>query len=207
MLVLLLCAVRAHAAGEIECRSSGYRYNYCRVDTDNRVELVRRSSGSSCDYGRSWGYDNRGIWVDNGCAATFRYGRNGRGGSDAGKIVAGVAAVAILGAILNSHNRNDDRADKGNDGHRDDADGGGYGRVPGWAVGRFSGDDRQTGARVDVNVDSYGRIRGWYGRDDLDGQIDGDRAWLGNRSYGVVQTRDGFQLVEGGRGVVDFYRN
>jgi hypothetical protein len=122
-------------AGEIECRSSGYRYSYCPADTDNRVDLIRQSSGSSCDYGRSWGYDNRGIWVDNGCAATFRYGRDGRhGGNDAGKVIAGVAAVAILGAILSSNNDRRDRDDR-ND-HRDDGARWSAARVPGWAVGR-----------------------------------------------------------------------
>jgi len=26
-------------------------------------------------FGKSWGYDNRGIWVDRGCRAEFNVGR------------------------------------------------------------------------------------------------------------------------------------
>jgi hypothetical protein len=194
----------AHADGQIECTSSGYRYTYCRVDTDNSVRLAHQQSKSSCNLGSSWGYDRRGIWVDNGCSAIFEYGY-GSGGrdrhrdSDAGKIAAGVAAIAIIGAIASSSNRGDR--------HRDDDDGW-RDRVPGYAVGSFSGTERMSGMEVDVNIDRNGRIGGYYDHQSLDGQFNGDRAYLGGRGYSAYATRDGFQLVadDDGRYVIDFYR-
>ncbi|MEO5596163.1 MAG: DUF3011 domain-containing protein [Lysobacteraceae bacterium] len=54
-----------------ECKSSGYDPNYCRVNTRNGVRLVRQLSTSACTQGRSWGFDERGVWVSNGCQARF----------------------------------------------------------------------------------------------------------------------------------------
>lgn len=195
----------AHADGQLECTSQGYRYNYCRVDTGGIVRLAHRQSKASCELGRSWGYDPRGIWVDNGCSAIFEY--DYRGYSDrhdrhhkdhTGDIVAGAAALAILGAIVSS-----DESNRHQD-HRDYA----RERVPGWAVGGFSGSDRESGTDISINVDGGGHVAGYYGHSPLDGQIDGDHAWLGSRGYGLRETRDGFQLhADDDRTVIDFYRD
>ena len=50
------------------------RRHGCPVDTRDGVELVRQRSGSQCVYDRTWGYDDRGIWVDRGCRADFAVG-------------------------------------------------------------------------------------------------------------------------------------
>lgn len=204
---LLLCAMQAHAGGQIECSSRGYKYSYCQVDTQGSARLAHRQSGSSCDEGRSWGYDQRGIWVDDGCSAIFEYGYGGGRGRDdggrrhkdnTGKVVAGVAALAILGAIMSS-----DKSDRHGSQHDYGRD-----RVPNWAVGGFSGSDRDAGNDISINVDNAGRVAGYYGRNRLDGQIDGARAYLGNRGYSMRQTRDGFSLEsDDGRTVLDFYRD
>jgi hypothetical protein len=54
------------------------RREYRRVDTDGYVRLVKRLSDKPCIQGRSWGYDRNGIWVDDGCRATFEYGDRDR---------------------------------------------------------------------------------------------------------------------------------
>jgi Protein of unknown function (DUF3011) len=174
----------AHASDYLDCRSSNYRYTYCRADTNNNVRLSRQLSGSSCDYGRSWGYDKRGIWVDNGCAASFEYGSRGRGGrsDDTGKVMAGVAAIAILGAIIASNNSNDSK-------HRHDD-----GRVPNWAIGSFSGYDSRQRVGIQLNIDGSGRIEG-YAQNRFEGQFDGDRAYLDNRGYSVMALNNGFRLT------------
>lgn len=62
----------------IRLESQGGRREYRRVDHDGQVRLIRKVSGSPCVYGRSWGYDRNGIWVDNGCGAVFEVGRDTR---------------------------------------------------------------------------------------------------------------------------------
>lgn len=60
--------------GEIvRCESDRYRYRMCPVRVGRRgVELVRQTSRTRCDFGRTWGWDRRGVWVDGGCAGEFR---------------------------------------------------------------------------------------------------------------------------------------
>src|SRR5215472_14031324 len=55
----------------IKCSSDDGKRHYCNADTRWGVELVRQISGSTCAEGYSWGYDERGIWVDHGCRAEF----------------------------------------------------------------------------------------------------------------------------------------
>jgi hypothetical protein len=43
------------------------------------VRDVDQQSRTECVVGRNWGYDDRGVWVDEGCRATFRF-ENYRGG-------------------------------------------------------------------------------------------------------------------------------
>jgi len=65
--------------GEIITCSSRGRFNRCSANTRWGVQLDRQISGASCVEGRSWGYDDDGIWVDRGCAADFVLGNNNRG--------------------------------------------------------------------------------------------------------------------------------
>ena len=74
------------ATGFIDCASISYKYQYCPVNTQGRVIMVREmSSGNLCRQGRGWGYDNNGIWVDRGCRAQFSYGRDDGGGGGWGR--------------------------------------------------------------------------------------------------------------------------
>ncbi|HXH03617.1 MAG TPA: DUF3011 domain-containing protein [Candidatus Competibacteraceae bacterium] len=63
--------------GTVTCESRDERYTYCRADTRGGVRLVDRLSRSPCIEGRTWGYDRRGIWVDQGCRARFALGSGG----------------------------------------------------------------------------------------------------------------------------------
>lgn len=101
--VFFICSAgvrHTFAQSTITCESTNNRYTYCRVDTDNKVRLVRELSRSDCNENSSWGYDRRGIWVDRGCRGEFEYGKgiSGKGAA----IGAGVAGGLILAAILAS---------------------------------------------------------------------------------------------------------
>ncbi len=61
----------------IRCSSRHGRYRLCRVDTGDGVELVKQHSRASCR--GNWGYNRDGVWVDNGCRATFRIKRSHHG--------------------------------------------------------------------------------------------------------------------------------
>jgi hypothetical protein len=61
----------------VVCRSYGRRTR-CDANTRSGVQLSRQISNASCVEGRSWGYDDNGIWVDHGCGAEFVVG-NSRG--------------------------------------------------------------------------------------------------------------------------------
>jgi hypothetical protein len=80
MVVLGLLAMQAHAqyyAGSgqtFTCRSDNFRQSYCAADTRGGVSLVRQVSNSACIEGRTWGYDNSGVWVTEGCAGEFALG-------------------------------------------------------------------------------------------------------------------------------------
>lgn len=55
----------------VACESINERRAQCAADTSGGVRLMQRMSESSCVFGREWGYDQNGIWVDKGCRAQF----------------------------------------------------------------------------------------------------------------------------------------
>jgi Protein of unknown function (DUF3011) len=65
----------------VTCSSDDGKRHYCNMNTQGGVRLSRQISGSSCNQGQSWGYDNRGVWVDRGCRAEFVSGRGNGGGN------------------------------------------------------------------------------------------------------------------------------
>src|SRR5260370_40717366 len=55
----------------MSCSSDDMRRPVCPVDTSGGVQMVQQKSEAKCIQNRTWGYDNRGIWVDRGCRAEF----------------------------------------------------------------------------------------------------------------------------------------
>lgn len=60
----------------ISCSSRNHQRKMCPADTSGGVKLKRQKSRSSC--AGNWGFDRNGIWVNNGCRATFELNINGR---------------------------------------------------------------------------------------------------------------------------------
>jgi len=60
------------AAGLTVCESREYRYNFCATGRVRSAQLVQQRSQAPCIQGRTWGWTRDGIWVDQGCEATFR---------------------------------------------------------------------------------------------------------------------------------------
>lgn len=56
------------------CESVDGRLRQCPVNTTGGVQLVRQLSNSACTFNRTWGWDSRGVWVNEGCRAEFSVG-------------------------------------------------------------------------------------------------------------------------------------
>jgi DUF3011 family protein len=65
-------AAAAHSYGyKLYCASNDFNVHFCSVNPGGAVDLLRQRSEAACIYGRTWGFDERGIWVDRGCRADF----------------------------------------------------------------------------------------------------------------------------------------
>lgn len=53
------------------CESKDRRRRFCGATLRSGATLIKQLSGRPCEAGRSWGWDERGVWVDNGCRAEF----------------------------------------------------------------------------------------------------------------------------------------
>jgi hypothetical protein len=56
----------------ITCSSNNGKRNWCDTGGRRNIQLNRQISGSACIQGQTWGVDQRGLWVDQGCRAEFR---------------------------------------------------------------------------------------------------------------------------------------
>ncbi len=62
----------------LTCSSEDGGRQYCKAETRSGVTMVRQRSGSPCKESYSWGFDERGVWVDHGCRADFALGGRGK---------------------------------------------------------------------------------------------------------------------------------
>jgi hypothetical protein len=61
----------------VKCESRDGRRAHCDVDLRGyRIADVKELSRADCDIGRNFGYDDRGVWVDDGCRAEFLFTRD-----------------------------------------------------------------------------------------------------------------------------------
>jgi hypothetical protein len=73
----------------VRCESTNGRRAFCRVNAQGEVRIARQISHTACIEDRTWGSNDRGIWVSNGCRADFvirsgrdyRHGDGGYGGN------------------------------------------------------------------------------------------------------------------------------
>jgi hypothetical protein len=70
-----LSPMTSSARPTLLCESKSGTRSFCRAETAAGVSLLRQVSESTCEQGKSWGYNEQGIWVDKGCRAEFALGR------------------------------------------------------------------------------------------------------------------------------------
>jgi len=59
----------------VTCASSPGERDHCAADTSAGVALVRSTGSAPCLLGKTWGYDDTGIWVSDGCGGEFVAGQ------------------------------------------------------------------------------------------------------------------------------------
>ncbi len=55
----------------VVCESRNGRRTECAADTTAGVRIIRPLTEAACGFGRQWGFDAKGIWVDGNCRAEF----------------------------------------------------------------------------------------------------------------------------------------
>src|SRR5688572_11014684 len=65
----------------LTCSSDGPARKQCPADASGGVALLRSTGEGECLLGKTWGYDDDGVWVSQGCAGEFALGRSARGGT------------------------------------------------------------------------------------------------------------------------------
>src|SRR6476620_9376616 len=63
------------AAITISCASKVGERQECAADTSRGVVLMKSYGDSACLLGKTWGYDDKGVWVADGCVADFLVAR------------------------------------------------------------------------------------------------------------------------------------
>ena len=59
----------------VACASKPGEREQCAADTSKGVALARSAGEAPCLLGKTWGYDDQGIWVADGCSAEFVVGQ------------------------------------------------------------------------------------------------------------------------------------
>jgi hypothetical protein len=65
---------QAAAQNIVTCSSQPGGRQECPADTKSGVALVRSTGSAPCLLGKTWGYDDTGIWVSDGCEGQFYAG-------------------------------------------------------------------------------------------------------------------------------------
>ena len=183
----------------VTCKSRKHEYKMCRIDTHGYVRLVREHSRSKCVQGRTWDYDQRGIWVDSNCWADFvvetrhhtdgHKDHNGKGAVMAGAAIALIAAAAIS----SSKNKHEDRYHDENYGHS-----GHSSYLPRWMVGEFKGYNMQYGADVNMVISKEGRVKANVQGTKLHGYVNDGRLYIGDAEFYIERAGEGFNTVQTG---------
>lgn len=182
----------AHADQTIECMSKDNRHNSCPIGDQKHgyVRVQQQLSDTTCVKGQNWDYDERAIWVDEGCHAQFVVeAREQKDHSGA------VAAAAIIGAIavgIAAARHNDDSH------HKDDKYyGGGHSSyVPSWMTGEFSGYNPKHRKQVQLTIESDGRATVSSGGSRIRGYVNDRHLYVGDHEFSVDRIGDGIGTTE-----------
>jgi hypothetical protein len=87
-------AQQPKAIATVVCESKAGERNVCPGDTSAGVALMKSTGPSSCLLGKTWGYDDAGVWVADGCGGEFELGQSIKAGEPAQPPAAAAAPPA-----------------------------------------------------------------------------------------------------------------
>jgi len=65
---------RGDALPRVTCAAASAERTYCAGDVSAGVVLIKSNGPGECLLGRTWGYDERGVWVTDRCSGEFAFG-------------------------------------------------------------------------------------------------------------------------------------
>jgi hypothetical protein len=65
----------AASVSPVVCVSKTGERQTCAADTRSGVTLEKSMGPGACELGRTWGYDEKGVWVSEGCSGEFSVGK------------------------------------------------------------------------------------------------------------------------------------
>lgn len=194
-------APAAFADQTIRCASNQYHYAECPIPDHGYVRLQRQTSKSACTQGRTWDYDRRHIWVDDGCAGEFlvetRYHTDDHPDHNGDKAVAAAAGLAILAAAAIAASK-DDHHDDNRYSNSSYYHGGHSSYVPNWMVGNFRGYNMNYHQQVSVEITSDGRAYVDAAGNRLQGYVNDERLYVGNLEFDIERAGGGFNTIQVG---------
>ena len=75
VLLVSLPNVLLAQAVTVSCASKPGERQHCPAATSKGVILAKSAGESPCLLGKTWGYDDKGVWVSDGCSAEFVVGQ------------------------------------------------------------------------------------------------------------------------------------
>ncbi|MBF0255863.1 MAG: DUF3011 domain-containing protein [Gammaproteobacteria bacterium] len=204
----------ADQIADVYCASPYNRYQHCDANTRGRsMQLVHEFSDHACDYGRTWGYNSRGIWVDRGCIGLFRMKRlvvppprilpvrcEGEGNRRVHCPVQNLGYVELRSALSDSPCRKGEHWGVEQQGIWVQGDCRALFNVvergtglPVWLYGEFEGMDASRGETLGLHIGSNGHVRASRNDRPIHADIDGDLLTLGGEPYEIAKSRGGFR--------------
>ena len=194
------------------CASPTGGYAHCEVDVSGKVRLLHQFSQRNCTRGRSWGIDDKGIWVDRGCSALFRVvNRVGRPTRrevfrcSSEKMTMVRCEILLPSGIKFGKQLSRTKCVKGKTWGKDDrgvwVKGGCRAQFianvridepPPWLVGRFTATD-QWGDEVDLHIRRNGMVRARIDGQAVNAELEGDLLLLDGLSYALKKRQQGFK--------------
>ena len=196
-LILILPVAPAYASETrtVTCDSHDFKRQRCDVENKG-VRFKQQLSASSCREGRDWGYDKRGIWVDNGCEAQFEVTK------DSGLSSGEAAAAVLIGGLLLGAMMVGSSEDRKSEPTTALA----TSTPPNWALGGFRGRNPSTQRNEDLLVEKTGHIKVIRQGQPYVGQwLNGQQLSINGENFRVERIGGGIRLSQASGPSSDYF--